>query len=205
MKKIRKKSKLVCEKLGVPFPDHLPLLDENMKLRPLNESLNRAFALHVIIHVSYGMDKQKAKQWLGQENCLSFLTEDEAILLERSDKDIEYDVQCRIYALHLIAWAIGLYPTFGFTEDLSDDLVDAFPEEKSMQNFDFFRKKAKYKSEKELIQLLDTSYCLHWYFVDRVLADDIESISHFYGLPYRRHALEWMLSDDDWDDISLDT
>lgn len=55
----------------------------------------------------------------------------------------------------------------------------------------------------EVLQQLDLLYCLHW-----LLREDDPVIKRKVSLDIvieRRHVLEWLISDDSWYDVSLDT
>ncbi len=66
--------------------------------------------------------------------------------------------------------------------------------------------KARLRSDDQIVSAADLAYCLHW----AIRQSELEGKRPPGKVPpyvvvERRRALEWLLSDEDWDDVPLDT
>ncbi|EPS1221448.1 DUF4272 domain-containing protein [Burkholderia cenocepacia] len=84
----------------------------------------------------------------------------------------------------------------------SVQLGKIYPDLRNEESFQWFITGCSLRSRNDLISMLDLAYCLHWCIVD---APAESSNIHLHVVAERRRALEWMLSKDDWEAISLDT
>jgi hypothetical protein len=93
-----------------------------------------------------------------------------------------------------------------FSRPCPDDFVAIFPRIKENQHSYDFRAVAASRSPEDLIAACDLAYCLHWAIVQRSL-DGQRAIGKVppYVIMERRRALEWILSREHWDEVSLDT
>ena len=87
------------------------------------------------------------------------------------------------------------------------NLSAVFPDLKQNEPGKAFRDRAELRAESTIIEQCDLAYSIHWAIVDTELkktqlpAQAVEP----YVVIERRRALEWMLTDECWEDISLDT
>jgi len=80
------------------------------------------------------------------------------------------------------------------------------PNLNTRESGDKIRRDASLRSTDQLVAALDLAYCLHWAVVDAELHGDELVGLYGMGVRERRHALEWLLNEDDeWDDVPLDT
>ena len=107
---------------------------------------------------------------------------------------------------YAFAWALGLRTTLDFGSICDDGLIGEFPDLKKMAPAAPFLARARLRTADELACALDLAYCIHWAITAAVLeGDDVPGQVPGYVVIERRWALEWVLSDADWDEISLDT
>ncbi len=62
------------------------------------------------------------------------------------------------------------------------------------------------KSVSEIAKALDLAYCLHWSIRDaEIHGREIPRVLSPNVIIQRRKALEWMFSEENWDEVTLDT
>jgi len=189
-----------CLARGLSNNENLPELEESLSLRPLKEIVGRIMALHGIVACSYGYSPTQTLKWLEENGVVGFLTSSERIALESSGSMAEY--QWEVYSLYALAWVLGLINGYSATSEMPDTLVNVLPDIKEGEAIEHFYSRVSLRGEREIIVQLDASYCVHWAILDaaqRGIASPVE------GAIQRRRALEWCMSDKDWDSISLDT
>ncbi|KJZ13313.1 hypothetical protein TW85_13940 [Marinomonas sp. S3726] len=203
--KIRKKSLASAKKLGYEVNPALPLLDDDLELRPQEEIVARSLALFAVIASSYGFDKSSAIQWLEQEGCIEYLSESERDFIENDEGDTAY-FQSQVEGLNAFAWVLGVVKSIPFDSVCDNTLIRRFPDIKNGKSTSDYKAQSVVRSIDKIISACDLSYCLHWAIVDsgmntRELPGDVGG----HVIIERRRALEWMLSTTDWDEIGLDT
>jgi hypothetical protein len=181
------------------------VLDTGLKLRNQDEVLNRLLCLTAVAAASYGFDRAKSLAWLSQENLKASLTEAELRFLERCEGQPQL-FQVQVEGMWALAWALSLVPQLDFWKDCDSRFVGQLPNLKVSQSSDELRRKAELRPADEVVAACDLAYCLHW----AIRQAEIERRQPPAGLkPYiiveRRRALEWLLSDESWDSVSLDT
>lgn len=202
---IRKKSLSSAKNLGCEVYPDLPLLDDNLKLRPQEEIIGRSLALFAVIASSYGFDKSLAIRWLEQEDCIEYLSESERDFIENGEGDTSY-FQSQVEALNTFAWVLGFVKSMPFDSLCDNTLIKRFPDIKNGKSSSGYKAQSAVRSIDKIISACDLSYCLHWAIVNSEMnAKDLPSDVCSHVVIERRRALEWILSTDDWDEISLDT
>ena len=108
--------------------------------------------------------------------------------------------------LNAFAWALGFVGSLHFDSCCDDSLITCFPDLKNDGSSDDYKAHAKTRSIDQIVSACDLAYCLHWAVADANLrSKPIPGHVDAHIIVERRRALEWMLSSDDWDDVSLDT
>lgn len=203
---IRQRSLKEAARLGYPVSAELPLSDFDVKARDVNELVDRCLVLHALIAVSYGFPRDAVRAWLGQEDLIGALSASERRYLDAgdaSDDEFYRGVSESVWAL---IWALGLAPKLDFAKPCPDDLVRMLPNLKTAESSSTFRSRAEQRSTDELVAAADLAYCLHWAVTDASLRGDASpGRVPVWVVVERRRALEWVLSDEDWDDVPLDT
>ena len=205
LKIIRSESLQKAEKLGYRANSSLPLLGESVSLRSLEEVVDRSLAFFAVVACSYGFDRQSALRWMGQENVSSYLAESEREYLHSGEGDVSF-YQSQVEGLNAFAWALGFVKAIPFDSVCDNTLIKLFPDIKNNGSSEGYRAKAKLRSVKKIISACDLAYCIHWAIREAELNNEmlLGDVSG-HVIIERRRSLEWMLSTDDWDDISLDT
>jgi hypothetical protein len=201
---IRASSCELAKEYGFHIPDSLSLLDSS-EPRQVEEIIDRALAVSLIVAVSYGFKKDAALSWLEQESLVDTLSQKEKEFLNDSDR-YKQIFQAQVETLCAFAWSLRFLPDINFSEDCPNHLVSLYPDFKKLEPSDRFRQRARLRSDKELVSACDAAYCLHW-GLNQSMLDGVKPKHRLSPIVVteRRRALEWILNSEDWDSITLDT
>jgi hypothetical protein len=200
-KKIREESLQKAMQLGYKVNENLPLLDVHLQ-KDLSSLITRTLILNCVVATAYGFDKKRALNWLSKENLINFLSESENSFFSSKKNDFTFKYQ--IESLWALVWALNFFKELDFSKYCGESLISFLPNLKDSQDSKAFIEKATLRSEKEIIQTLDLSYCLHWAIRNSEINNQHLKIQP-YVIMQRRKALEWLCSDSSWDDVNLDT
>lgn len=205
LKKIREHSLLTAESLGYHTSADLPLLDDGVTLRPVEEFVGRSLALFATVAASYGFDKNRALSWLEGENLSIYLAESEKKFLINDEGD-RCHIQSQVEGLNAFAWSLGIVNHLAFDRVCENNLIKHFPDIKNNGGSLAYRAKSELRSLRKIVQSCDLAYCLHWAVVQaQIEKKELPGDVRPHVIIERRRALEWMLGKDDWDEVSLDT
>ncbi len=202
---IRNQSLQTAERLGYNVIKSLPRLDEAVRTRSLDEAVKRLLCLHAAAACAYGFDRKKALSWLQQENANQSLAASERQFLEQGIGDPNR-FKIQIEGMWTLAWVLGLTPNLDFGKDCDGGFAALLPNLKVNENSSSLRQRTKLRSVEEIIRADDLVYCLHW-SVRQAQLDGGKPPGKVqpYVVEERRRSLDWMLSNEQWDDVSLDT
>jgi len=188
-------------------PDHLPLLDANSSPRQVEAIVQRAAALSAVAAVAYGYPRDHAARWLSHQSVE--LAPSEAQLLATGEVS---DEQGRPEGLFVLAWAASLvHQQPQFDSHCPEDLVREVPRPPRQQDEDGVGvsdvlARASARPTADVVQLLDTLYCVHWATVDAGLnGRRLPTVLPLWVIAERRRAAEWLVYDHAWDEIDLST
>jgi hypothetical protein len=203
--KTRRLSLDFATKVGLSTPATLALLESGLHLRSQDDTVNRLLCLTAVAAASYGLDKAQALSWLRQERLEGLLTAAEVQFLERNEGNPQA-FQAQIEGLWALAWALNFVPKLNFLTESDNRFVTLLPNLKVSQSSDEWRLKAKLRPVDDVVAACDLAYCLHW-AIRQAEIDRREPPARLnsYVVVERRRALEWLLSSDSWDGVSLDT
>ena len=202
---MRKSSLAVAARLGYQVSEALPLLDESVFARTNDEVVDRVLAMLCVAACAYGFNNQKAQNWLVRETKVDLLTDAERRFLQSNTGDRQrFTVQ--IEGMWALAWGIKLVPTLDFEAPCPQNFVTLLPDLKGNVSSNSFREIAKVRPASEIASACDLAYCLHWAIRDlqRRNAKAPSNVEE-YVIVERRRALEWLLIDEQWNEIILDT
>ncbi|MFC4701509.1 DUF4272 domain-containing protein [Glaciecola siphonariae] len=205
LQKIREISQKNAKKLGYEINTNLPLLDDDIGLRPQQEIVGRSLALFAVVACSYRFDKSLAIQWLERERVIDYLSDSERIYLnEREDNITRF--QSQVEGLNAFAWSLGFVKSISFDSACDNSLIKHFPDIKNNGSSCEYKALSSVRSSSQIISVCDLAYCLHWAIVNAE-ANSVNLLSDVaqHVIIERRRALEWMLCTDDWDKLTLDT
>jgi hypothetical protein len=202
---IRAKSLRILAKAGLSIPIGLPVLDDGLQPRHQDEVLNRLLCMSPVAAASCGFDRAKSLAWLRQEKLVGSLTDAEIGFLERGEGPPEH-FQAQIEGMWALAWALSLVLQLDFWKDCDNRFVALMPNLKVSQSGSELRRKAQLRPVGDLVAACDLAYCLHWVIRQaEIEGKEPPSGLRSYVIVERRRALEWLLSTESWDSISLDT
>lgn len=206
LRAIRESSWEAAQRLGYPVNPDLPLLDAVDDIRPLEEVLDRTLVLYACVACSYGFPKVKALSWLKGEGLDKAVSGSEREYLESNDERKKPTFQWQVESLWALTWVAGYHESLDFSDSCSDDFIQLFPDLKSGAPSESFREKANPRDTESVVRTLDLSYCLHWAVREAQLRGETEP-GPVPGLVVqeRRRALEWVVGEENWDEVSLDT
>ena len=216
--KRRKISNKKIKKLGIACLETLPVIEDSsqVKLKSLDVICKRAIASLISIQVAFtianGEDFNEAKPFF--ENLLERYSVQDALLEnekkvlnnEASEKEI-LNITWNYEAYWSLVWALGLvddieYPYSICDCDLAINLVVG------CKNLEEFKSKCKIRDIEKILDMVDLYYRYHWAVVEKQWANPDTNIGDLNSevVFERRKGLEWLISsEDDWDEISLDT
>lgn len=205
LKRIREQSIHTAKQLGVDVSSTLPLLDARPEMRSADEAVSRSLAMNAAAAIAYGFDKAKVTAWLNQEALTDSLSEQEKrFVFEGMGQPDRFKVQ--VESIWALAWAMRITNELNFTKDCDNRFVTMLPNLKQSQSSADFRKKANPRPLEQVVAACDLAYCLHWAIRQAELSGKQPPANlKPYVVVERRRALEWLLSKDAWDEISLDT
>lgn len=204
---MRAESERVAKTLGYPIHSGLPRLDDSLVLRPQDEIASRALALLCVVVRAYGFSSDtNVREWIKSENLARHLTPDEEHFLYHGDQTKVTELKTREECLWAFAWVLGFHDSLEFGEYCQPTLSSFFPRFNEGETSEKFRSRCRLRPLSEILAKADLAYCLHWAIREGQLKQKRLKVAvHPYVVIERRHALEWMLSREHWDDVSLDT
>lgn len=188
---------------GLAIPDHLPLLDE-LSLRSEDEVINRLGCLHVCAASAYGFSRDRSLAWARAEGLLSSFEKEEAVFLRGEAYEVRFRFQ--VEAIFALCWAVGFERRLNWFEAVDDGFALRLPNLKTGERLARFRARATLRDVSEIAEAADYGYCLHWTMRDAALRGGDQAIPiEQYVIVERRRALEWLIGDAKWYEVSLDT
>jgi hypothetical protein len=202
---IRSESIRKAAGLGVAVPASVPLLDADLSLREVEDVAGRLLAMNAVAAVAYGFDKAKAIAWLQQEALERVLTEPERKFIVQGEGAPE-PFRAQIEAMWALAWAIGMVSELDFGKECDRGFAARLPNLKHAEPSLALRRRSRLRSLGDVVSACDLAYCLHW----AIAQSSIDGVPPPRSLKpniviERRRALEWLLSSESWNEISLDT
>lgn len=209
LERIRSQSRQLAAGHGYEIMGSLPLLDPNPIPRPATEVARRSLALLATLWVANGLDADQASEWLVSEDLVDALTPSEhAILADgpETHPTTTNTILWQVEAVWALAWTLRLTRTLDVTKSVGDEMASLFPDVPGGEEAGQFVSSAALRSREELIQMLDLIYCVHWAVADaRLSRGEVLPGLEEPRILERRRALEWVMCDEEWDELSLDT
>ena len=198
--KVRKNSWKTAQKLGYPTNKKLPLIDLPLNIRPVKEVGRRMLALKAVLACAFSTDNRDMVQmWVDQEDLEDSFTKTECSLIF-DGKGNPDKIDLEIESLWMLAWCTNLIANMDYAEYCGDYLSDLMPSIESMNSKVSFMRTLDLRSIDEVSEALDLAYCLNWGAIEiRVNNTKTPVKVREYVIEYRRKALEWLVSEEEWD------
>ena len=192
-------------KAGIVIPTALPLLETSLRVRSQGEAAARLFCLHAVVAASYGFDNVRALEWLRREGLDALLVDAELSFLQSGNGNPQV-FQTQVECMWALAWALSLVGQMDFWTDCDDRFVTLMPNLKVGERIAETQRKLRLRRDDDLVSACDLAYCLHWAVRQAALeGKQPPARLKAHVVVERRRALEWLLSDERWDAVSLDT
>jgi hypothetical protein len=190
--------------LGQPSPS-LPLLDNMHIRRSQHECVHRLLAMFVCAATVNGFPISRADRWLKTQGLWEFLTIKEQKHFESGVLPMQYDMF--VDSCWSLSWAMSYVEFLKPMQDLPQAFVKLFPDVKIDESIGGFVSRALLRNNEEILQALDTVFCVHNACQDLVLNGDNSKKmqDNLRIIRAQRHSLEWIFTTEDWDEITLDT
>jgi hypothetical protein len=208
----RAQSEVYCRAHGVPYYKNPTAMfvdsEAETTLRSQDQIVDRALALCFIGLKSEGMSSAKLAEIDKAYHISSKLTPTEQayVTAAHPTEQQQIDANWRYESLHVMLWTLGYVDTLPYPDTRCDVAHDAaiihdLSEEQ-------FRKGAKLRSKKEILDQADLILRLGWACDEARLAKKSApgSLSSDIVLE-RHHSLNWLIQygNQEWDDVSIDT
>jgi hypothetical protein len=204
-KSVRQHSQEIAMAMGVEIASSLPLIEPISRPKSKEAITDRLLCLHVVAACSYGFDYDKGFEWLGREQLANSLTERESEFLKKGIGE-KTTFQFSIEGMLALSWVLGLARELDFSAECSRDFFFLMPNLKQAQSSSALRDQIRLRSTEEIFAAVDLAYCLHWAVRNAAIGKQvIDSLAKSYVIAERRRALDWVSSDQAWDDVALDT
>ncbi|HVJ82449.1 MAG TPA: DUF4272 domain-containing protein [Planctomycetia bacterium] len=206
----RDRSIAILKKENVPFMALLPVLETEAesKRRTTEEVAERAMALCVVAVKGEGLEQEEVLKLVKKYRLEKAFTPKEKAFIddpkpsERDRTQFSWRYECYWVTL----WSLGMIDKLERPDKICDVPKAAkllFGETRAS-----FLKKAKLRSQKEIMDAADLIYRYDWAAVDaRVKGKETPAGLDGGVIVERHHALNWLIGymDQEWDKVSTDT
>ena len=191
---------------GIPYIDHLPLIDTYDELAPQDSVsvARRAIILCHVLGIGFGGSAQRSRDTIhsfGFDPHLSGVERDWLSRETHTDQEhieAEWLVEC----MQAFAWCFRLADLDPFTH-CDDDLASQFPA--PFTDPSSFVSTSELRPFEEIYLQADLHYRLHW-AAKRKRYEGVEAGLSESIIRERRRALDWVIGvEADWDQIPMDT
>jgi hypothetical protein len=210
---IRRESVAVAKGLGFPINESLPLLGERASARTADEIVDRLLCLNSVAMCACGFDRAKIHAWLSQENLIDKLTALERHFIGEDTGQGDLFLS-EIESMRTLVWALGMALPLDFESSRSPspaielwNIGSRLPDIKKGESSKQFRTWVRPKSTSDIAALCDLTICAHW-GIGQAAISHPKTLSDWMSpaeIEARRRALEWLLSDQPWQENPLDT
>ena len=208
----RAKSEEYCISKGIPVyknPNSLFVNAEaKVTIRTQDEVVDRALALCYIGLKSEGLEQKHLDQMDKDFGIIAKLTPDEkgyATAMQPTDQQ-QTDANWRYESLHVLLWALGYIDNLDYPDQMcnvADDVKIIY--ELKEQNF---RRKAKLRTKKEILDQADLILRINWACVSARVKNEPAPSGLNSSVVYERHySLNWLINymNLEWDKVTTDT
>lgn len=202
----RQATKRVLRSFSIDIPDSLPLLETVAIERTSDEICSRLLAMHAAAAVAFGFPRPNAINWIHAHDIGPSLSPDERAFIFNGESHPQM-LMDQIEGMWVLAWAISIVDSMDFRKTCDDQFVFMLPNLKVMEDPAAFYGRATTRSLDDLVQACDLAFGLHWALREAELTNKspeprwpTEAL-----VVNRRRAIEWILHEEPWHEIALDT
>jgi Domain of unknown function (DUF4272) len=205
---LRRASKLYLANLGVASPDVLPLLEPGSGHCTTPSAVgSRLLILHALASLAFDLSRRSAVQdWLSVFGLHGQLTSAERQFLEGSSTVPAERFQWYSESCLALSWVAGVVDLDVVGAPEPEDMVFRLPGIKRMEDPESFLSGLRVRGLAEIAGALDTLYCLHWAIRQaHIDGKQLYLPNHSTAFVERRYALEWVITCNPWDAVTLNT
>lgn len=194
---------------GIDVIGHLPYLD-NPEFREPDEIARRTLVLSALFQLHLQAPKDIIRNWLEENELITYLTEDELEYLETEYSELPEQTQTDIYwfveAIWTFAWVGGLHNNLTLNTGVEDSLVTLIPNIAKNETAEKFITDFRLRNQIEIFEMLDKFYRAHWFARNNNLTGKQSNKVDLDIIMERRKALEYTVYKEfNWNEILLDT
>lgn len=206
----RERSVAILKAEKVPFIEHLPQIETEAesKRRTTEEVALRAMALCIVAVKGEGLEQEIVDKVVADYQLESAFTPKELAFIKnpKPSKHDRVQFAWRYEDYWVMLWALGFIDKL----ERPDKVCDAAQASAILRDSgrEGFLKKARLRSQKEILDAADLLYRYHWAVVDARIKNAKAPAGLDGGVVMERHyALNWLIGhmDAEWDDVSTDT
>jgi hypothetical protein len=201
---IRQLSLEHAKNIGCEVYSDLPLIENIAVCRTVDQVVDRILAMFVVAATVYGFPRGRAKEWLDREQEEDLTTQPERRFLDTGIGDTQ-QFASQIEGIWALYWSIFSGVNMDFSTTCPDNFVQMLPDIKASAHTKTFRHSAMIRPDIEISSQCDLAYLLHHAMVTTSLRQQHDWSIKPYIVVERRRALEWLISTNPWEDITLDT
>ena len=203
---VRESSWRQVELEGLRSNPNLPLLDSDLSAHQSVQAIGtRILCMYAMATRAFGFPLDATNAWIDREGLRDGLSQAERSFLMGGNPTLVLQMQLQIESLYALAWCVSLVNVFSVSGRIPDDLIHCFPDARKSESSRAFRGRLDLRPREEMLVQLDAAYCFHWAWRDARLSLKRMRVNHEIIVGERRKALEWIMSDEAWDDVPLDT
>jgi len=201
---------------GIPYIEELPVIESSYEVtgKTLEEIAKRAIVLCISCNFASDILSNKKKRYLKDSkkfflklldtfNVKDAMTKEEKELFDKMDKELAIQISWQLEGYLILLWTLGLIDEIEFPDVLVDpDSVTSLVS--SCSSYKEFLEQCQLRDVEDVLDLADLTYRYNWYCVESRINDD-EPIINPEIVMERHRALNWLLSDDEWDNVEIET
>lgn len=202
---VRERSWRMVQSVGLAHNPSLPLLVVPDSSRQVEEVATRALCLHAIVASAFRFPRGEVQAWLAREGIQHALVPSELRFLNGDDSELLIK-QHEVHSLFMLMWALQFVNVSSIWDRVPANLVGLLPDINRSEVSSGFRRRSVLRSRAALLDMADQAYCFHWALQDAYLRR--LPAARNADLPVvrsRRKALEWLMSEREWDLVVADT
>lgn len=209
--KLKNQTEILLKSLGIPFFDHIPLIEKEQKseIRSPQDIAKRILILTYLCYISnVEEDKFEIIEFLKKENLWASVTDDERelFLKEKLTEKERIKLSWRSEGIWLLLFTINKIEKLELPQE-EIEMASIFKEIPDfMTGTKEFIKSAMIRSVPEILDLWDLIYRVHW-AIRNVELNNLTALDLDPSIVFERHhAINWVINPAlNWDEITTDT
>lgn len=207
--KIKKKNINKLKLLGIDVIDNLPCI-EIQPQRSAKDIATRCVILAALLQLHFGAPRDFIEKYITDYKLIGSLSPIEKKILQKGYENLNEQEKVNFFwtieAIWALAWVGKKINSLSFNTSADDTLVSMFPNFQESESPKKFIDNFEIRSEKEIYIELDKFYRVHWFARNNKIIGKKSPQADLDIIMERRKALEWAAnSNEEWDEISLDT